>query len=278
MIFVFIYRNQFIIDDIGLTQILHFSVGTILYFLSTLFITYMDFTGCAFNFLLKHLGISTIIYICYKNLILNYKLGHKKRDEKRFNFLKEELEKTEGEVIANSCTHVSSLDSIDNAIRSNEIRSIQNKSALTLKELESKSELALWDNETNYIFNSKIMGTHYSYLKVLSLYLIFIASIVSTTIYYSVKFIDNKEDNNEEELFLNNNIWVYKCNLDEPDLLFNTIYLVLVILISFIGRTLLKYESIYKLVIYITSSSYVFIITGPFMNVHKIYFYLIVII
>jgi len=260
IIFLIIYKNEKIIDDTGLKQNIHFSIGTILYFLSYFFITYMNFTGCVLNFLLKHIGISTILFICYTNITMNYRLGFRKRDDSKFKFLKEELEKQQDENVY-SC-HMSNGY---NNMKSAEIKNFQGKNSLfTLKDIETKSENSSWFNEANDNYYKKVKNTHSLYVKLFIFYLFIIMSIVITVIVYSFKF------SNIDDLYQNRNYWIFKCSLDEPDLFYNSIYVLIIIIILITGRVASEFELIFNLMIYITYSAYISIITGPAINVNII--------
>jgi len=60
--------------------------------------------------------------------------------------------------------------------------------------------------------------------------------------------------------------WIYQCKLDKIDLFFNIIYFIFMINILIHGRKLYKYQCIYKLIHYLTITSYI-IILCPLLNV-----------
>ncbi|OUM63859.1 hypothetical protein PIROE2DRAFT_9528, partial [Piromyces sp. E2] len=229
-----------IVDDTGFKQILHMSFGTIIYFLSYLFITYMDFAGCVLNFLFKHIGISTILFLCYRNLVINYRLGQRKRDESKFKFLKAELEQQQDEDV-----YAYPMNNCSNYMKSTDLKNFQIKdSVLTLKSEVKSENSSGWLYEMNDSYHKKIK-----------------------IIIYSIKFIkSNGNENENDNLIKNKNVHVFKCNLDDPDLFYNAIYFLITILILTIGRIASGFELIYNYVIYITYSSYIAIITGPIMN------------
>ncbi|ORX51108.1 hypothetical protein BCR36DRAFT_288750, partial [Piromyces finnis] len=264
ILFLIIYRNENIIKDTGLKQNLQFSFGIIIYFISNLFVTYMDFNGCAINFFLKHVGIITILTVCYENLVINYRLGYKKKNEEKFKFLKDELENVDGECVSyplNNTTH-------NNVAKSNEIRYSGKFSVsyLTFKDSETKSENSSWFTDINNSYYKKVKSTHYFHIRIQVLYLFFILFTVATILYYFWDY--KKNEDKEKELVLNKDAFAFQCNLDKPDLFYNSIYVLIIFLLIFIGKITSRFEIIFKYVIYITYSSYVSIATGPLMNVN----------
>jgi len=70
--FISYNRQMGIIRDTGYYKILILSIGTIIYSLSISFITYKTNLECTFNLILKHIGISMILYIFYIYITLSY--------------------------------------------------------------------------------------------------------------------------------------------------------------------------------------------------------------
>ena len=83
------HRNKGIIRDTGLYNIILFSIGIGLLFLSNCFLTYSNYSTCSLQFLSKHLGISLIISNFY--IIINFGwffgIKMKKSDEKELDKL-----------------------------------------------------------------------------------------------------------------------------------------------------------------------------------------------
>ncbi|ORX77658.1 hypothetical protein BCR32DRAFT_270514 [Anaeromyces robustus] len=87
IIFIIINRNNNIVKDTGLFKILLLSLGVILYFSSTFFETYNDYSGCTISFLNKHLGSFLVLIILYIYNELGHELGIKSVKDDKFTML-----------------------------------------------------------------------------------------------------------------------------------------------------------------------------------------------
>ena len=92
MIFVIVYRNKRIIEDVGLYKILLFTLGIILIYLSNIFESYSSYKGCCLKFILKHTGVITVLIIFYLYISMGYELGiskyTNKNDEEKVKMVK----------------------------------------------------------------------------------------------------------------------------------------------------------------------------------------------
>jgi len=75
MVFIIINKNKRIIKDVGLYKIILFTTGIVLIYISNTFNSYSSHEGCYLKFVLRHIGIITLLAIFYLCISLGYELG-----------------------------------------------------------------------------------------------------------------------------------------------------------------------------------------------------------
>ena len=121
-------------------------------------------------------------------------------------------------------------------------------------------------DERQYIKNQKkilkrnIKNAHNLFLEIsIAFPIVIVFTILLST-------FNNNDDKNY--YFQNDNgEWYYKCDLETPDIIYDSIELLLYIIIILKGKTVLSYECIFKCTKYITYSSIIGIVLGPLVNV-----------
>lgn len=259
ILFITINKKQKIIYNNGYIKLLLFSLGIIFYYSSNFFITYMDYWKCSLNFLFKNIGISLISVIYYINIVMGMKLGIKIENEKKFTF-SDDIKSINYENI-NSNENIYS-NTITNSVNLNKsfIENIQN-------DIRKDS---VWSSEISEKLTKKIKNVHSLFIKTLLLYIFFILLIVILIIN---QFYKQKSNNNNNIIIQSSNgNWFYKCELENYDLILNSLYLIFLIIILIIGKCVMKYDYIFKSIHYIIYSLYILISIGPIINVNNIKF------
>jgi len=91
IVFIIVNKNEGILNDVGLNKILLFSIGIILICISNIFAYYSSFNECYLNFILKHIGVITVLTIFYLCISMGYELGISNFD---CNIIEEKLKLT----------------------------------------------------------------------------------------------------------------------------------------------------------------------------------------
>ena len=293
ILFIILFRKQCIICDIGLRKILFFSIGSLLFFISNFYSTYMDYTGCAFNLFFKHTGIAMILAVFYILTLLNYKLGFKLNkyrnisnayllteesiDESEYptkeNFNMDCTTTTASIIEKTHMTDQSSSTKKDNKsiIMSN--RSISSFSNIRegikrVKSEEKKSGTFDTIGEFNENVVKKINKIKSLYLEVIMANILFMASII--IIITSQLRYNSKQSEEEKFIQSNDGLWTYKCNLIKVNEIYSLVELIIFISILYRGNVMFKYENIFKYIIFVTISSMVGVVFGPLVNVKYI--------
>jgi len=87
IVFIIINRKYGIIKDIGLYKILLCSVGIVLIFISNVYSSNTSSIACVLNFMLKHVGVITLLIMFYFCISLGYELGisvNNNKDEEKY--------------------------------------------------------------------------------------------------------------------------------------------------------------------------------------------------
>jgi len=197
IIFILYHRKVGIIRDTGFYKILILSIGTIIYSLSITFITYKTNLECTFNLILKHTGISMVLYVFYIYITLSYIFGY--------------------------------------------LGSKNIEATIIIKEKKAYAIL----NEATFI------------------YILYLIAIFAVGLNNLIKY------NNELDVIQNDEYWVYQCNLNKADFVFNIMTFMFSFIMLLRGRkTILKYN-IFNCVKYIIISLLLILTLGPLINVNK---------
>jgi len=253
MILVLSNKNKYIIIDVGYLKLIIFSFGMILYNISNFFVTYTNYKECSINFFLKHIGISTFLMTLYYMIELNHELGLK---ENIYN------SKTEAYNEVNALDQLNvKIGNCNNTNKNICPAPIDIKYFYSLIQNEKQKKLINYvEGEINENILKKIKKINSMYFELLLLY--FLNIVIMFFIIFS-----NYEDVNDISYNQNNNgYWIYKCSLEQYDLVFNINEFFLVLVIFIIGNQLSKYDNVFKYTKYI-SHSIIVILFGPLLNV-----------
>jgi len=288
MLFIIIFRHQCIIVDIGPRKIFFFSLGSLLFFISNFYSTYMDYTGCAFNLFYKHTGIAMILAVFYILTLLNYKLGfklNKYRNISNAHLLTEdsmdEIDYPVKEQINNDdnnnnnnyieksrITELSSSTKKEKSLITSYM-SISSHSNIRegikkVKDEEKKSRTLDTFGEFNESVVKKIKKIKSIYLEVIMANILFLASII---IIIACQLQYNSQQSEEEKFIQSNNgLWTYKCNLIKVNEIYSLVELIIFISILYRGNMMFKYENIFKYTTFVTICSMVGVVFGPLVN------------
>jgi len=253
--FICINRNKRIIKDIGYYKILLLTIGTTIYFISTTFNTYENYSECSTYFVLKHIGILLILCINFINTILAYKLGSVRENKILFRFSNED-EFCEDET-NNKMTSKTDVDTNF----SNLTKNLKINKSITFSLKKYKSEGTSLYDQMNLDFNRNIRTTQAFFIEIVFSFILLILLILFLTI------INSTKKDRSVPVYGSTGKWVYTCNLEKPNLILDSIEFILFILIFILGKTIKKYEFIFSYMQYITYLSYITISFGPTINV-----------
>ncbi|OUM61162.1 hypothetical protein PIROE2DRAFT_12876 [Piromyces sp. E2] len=79
--------------------------------------------------------------------------------------------------------------------------------------------------------------------------------------------IKKKSNKEIQKIQSNNGLWYYKCDLEKISLVYNSLELILIILIISKGKSVITYECIFKISKYIFYSSILMVVLGPTANI-----------
>lgn len=248
------YREQKIINDIGILKILLFTTGILLYFISNFFITYSTYIECSLNFFFKHIGTSMILFTFYIYITINSELGvdNNKSNNKKFLF--------------ESCeSMLSNLndENDDDIGKCNNIlykMSIKNNDKTKNNTIIQKLHIEFMENDEAI---SKIKTTRSIYKRILFFY--FLYQLFVVILIFDVKY-DNKKtpiefihDKNED--------FTHRCILENTDLLFYSLDLFIYMVIIVKEKKIENYRLTFTYIKYIEYSSFIGIAFGPSMNI-----------
>ncbi|OUM64014.1 hypothetical protein PIROE2DRAFT_9316 [Piromyces sp. E2] len=247
LLFLIGHRKQGIINDVGQSKLILFSVGIIMYFLSNLFSTYMNYTGCSIHFFLRHIGLSIVISVFYTIIDTNLELGIKP------NFHSQNLTFT-----FNSNEDVSTISALnDTTIIGDKIVAINGKSKKGKDEgfRNNLSKII----KTSQLHKDKRISTftdksvHNMEVELNELVIKKIRKIRNTLLLVN-SGIDGK--------------FYYKCDLKRQDLVLNCVEFIFFLLILFKSNDLNNYNDIYICTKYINYCIKIGIFCGPLINVN----------
>ena len=309
IIFVIVNRKSGIIKDTGFIQILLFSTGILLYFISNYFLTYMSYLGCSLNFFLKHIGIILSLYIYYLYVSFGYELGildeadiekrmedysndpsitnkndfsktnGKSIDSNTDHLMKKKIIKTEIINESEDENHVKKESSYENNVTNNNINNNNNNNINTYMNNISKYNEA--QKDLNLIYgNDESIGSLYramsykkhivnAHLLYINFFIIYPIIVVMTAVLLSVYKYIIKENEIISKTQSENGEWFYKCNIDTPNLIYNSIELVIIMIILLKGKCVLLMDCVFEVTKYITYSSILAIVFGPLIPVRK---------
>jgi len=256
IIFIITFRNQGIIKDTGFFKILFLSFGILLYFISNFLITYTNYLGCLLNYIFKHMGISLILYTFYFYISQSYIVDIKKRYQYKLN-------KNIGE--NNIFLSSSFIEDVSIPIKSK----IENENENENDENRKESLNSKFSNESNESIDipDKNASIKKNY-KQNSLKEI----IENISIYYFILFImiiiyHFNNTNRMKLVFSGKNYWLYKCNMENLDLILNLFDLIILIIIILKGKDVFFCDCFFSILKYIIYSSLICIAIGPIINV-----------
>lgn len=203
-------------------------LGIMLFFISFYFNSYENYTFCALNFFTKHCGILLMYAIFIVYVSSGYRLG-----------VKSDI-----------------LKSADLTLF------LKEKTMEKLEITESKQSIHQSQDQGFQIIrrvNKNILFVHSTLIEIIFIYIVLTMNFLIVIIIFSKKEIDEFQDIDGH--------WRYSCPLISLDLIMNLIEL---ILISFMILLFLKqynHTLTFKCVKYIGYSGFVWITTGPVVNV-----------
>eukprot|EP00833_Pecoramyces_ruminatium_P015546 jgi/Orpsp1_1/1189578/evm.model.d7180000073013.1 len=239
-------------------------MGILLYFISNLFLNYDSFLECSVNFILKNIGISLILFINYINIAIAYKLGIKKNEtDVRFRFKDEENPKNNlySDSEDNSKENYSDEDN-----ETKYLSMISKKSTLIKTNTDEKNSSSFYLEDIERNCYSKIISTQQHLRKTIIFYSFYIFIVFLTVIIVYVK--KHRNINKENFMVLSNNgEWFFYCRLERSNLIFNMAYILSFVFLRSFGRMVSYHEYIFKYITYISYSGFIFLATGPIINV-----------
>jgi len=291
ILFIIINRKQGIVKDTGFYKILLLSIGLISFLISFFFITYTNFSECSWNFIFKHFGISSMMLILYLYIIQGFSLGVKvlkKGKDNKYYRIKSAIDfmmyGNEIKIVINDAPDINSDDNDDGKCDSitykkkfkNQRKSyfITNNSGSLNFSHENEDDF----NCVNDILMKAEKHANSSTIEALLVYLIYIFVIFFILILYKWKDRkDEKKYNENEDNYLEHNLiqntngeWSYKCDLENVNIFFDIIGLIMLVIILIKGKQMNHYECIFSCIKYITYSCFVGIVLGPIVNVNII--------
>jgi len=141
-----------------------------------------------------------------------------------------------------------------------------NRKDSSLLKLKRSSFILDEESKRKYIDKQKkilkrnIKNAHNLFLEISIAYPIILVFIILLII-----FCNNKNKNHFYQS--DNEKWYYKCDLETPDIIYDSIELLFLIIIILKGKIIHSYECIFKCTKYITYSSIIGIVLGPLVNV-----------
>lgn len=265
LIYIIFNRNNGIIRDTGYIKTIIFSMGILLYFISNLFLNYDSFLECSVNFILKNIGISLILFINYINIAIAYKLGIKNETDVRFRFKDEENPKNNlySDSEDNSKENYSDEDN-----ETKYLSMISKKSTLIKTNTDEKNSSSFYLEDIERNCYSKIISTQQHLRKTIIFYSFYIFIVFLTVIIVYVK--KHRNINKENFMVLSNNgEWFFYCRLERSNLIFNMAYILSFVFLRSFGRMVSYHEYIFKYITYISYSGFIFLATGPIINVNS---------
>ena len=262
MIFIFYYQKQGIISDCGYYKILIFTIGITFYFISNYFITYSDYTGCLLNFLLKHIGDSISLVILYIYIVFGTNFGMQNVANKKFKF----SSKSNDDLNSNNCNYNNNI--IQN---SNTNDSEKDKTLNQNNNQNTKDNNKLYNRISVMTINDEIINkvnlTRSLYIQTIFIYLMYILFIIFMILYVKSSYKDDVIKSIQE----NDGNFSYQCQLENYDIIFYLIKLLMHVVILIKGNKILMFNYIFVCIKYITYTSLIGIAFGPTANVTKIY-------
>jgi len=268
--FISYHRDQRIIKDTGYSKIILVSVGFILYLLSIFLVTYTTNIECTLNLLLKHVGISLILFVYYIYITQSYILGiqiikatdgNKNNPNNVNNFVMS---------VGSMFNFEKQLNKIDDKYKSNDdINKGKNdeKSSVFKANSEfkfSKNVSLMNSDNVNTVIYIKEKEAYSLLVEATFVYIIYIIIITGICLYHMIKY------GNELEIIQNNKYWIYRCNLNHTELILNLLTFLFLIVLLIRGKKSIVNENIFVCIKYITYSTFVVFTLGPLINVNYI--------
>ncbi|OUM63123.1 hypothetical protein PIROE2DRAFT_10436 [Piromyces sp. E2] len=117
-------------------------------------------------------------------------------------------------------------------------------------------------NKNKKMIHKNIKKAHSLFIEIIIIYPLFILlTIILAVAYFHV-------DNNEEKSIIQskNGQWFYTCSLEKPDLAYNALELMILVIILIKGKYVIMCNCIFKCTLYIIYSSIIVIVLGPVAN------------
>ncbi|OUM58168.1 hypothetical protein PIROE2DRAFT_16647 [Piromyces sp. E2] len=117
-------------------------------------------------------------------------------------------------------------------------------------------------NKNKQNIHKNIKKAHSLFLEMVILYPLFILfTIILANAYFYV-------DNNEEKTIIQskNGQWFYKCSLEKPDIAYNALEIMILVIILIKGKYVIMCNCVFKCTFYIYYSSIIAIALGPLIN------------
>jgi len=154
----------------------------------------------------------------------------------------------------------------NNSNNSSSININRTNHIISLMSIEKLANLRANQTENKNIA-SNLKKSQSLFIESIILYIINAIYICLVIIIYKFKEYNDKKYNISHILQEKNGQWVYKCNLERHDIVFHSLYFLILIMIIIKGNHVLQYECIFKSTKFITNSSYMFFALGPLINV-----------
>jgi len=291
-IFVYINKDEKIVNDIGYLKIQMVLLGFLLYYLSYNFNSFENYLSCALNYTFKHIGIILIysLFLFYisigKVLGINYKKvketnfesfqryngnninstfpvdNETKNDSSMKDSLKESVVTTLEEELIND---IKKKLNIYNKLykRNNSSFEIDNFSSVSINNYNTKSRKSekpnsFYDNDYNSI-NSKIVKIYNCYVEYLIIFIIFII------IWVTMILINFKSEDKYIQQY--DGKWRYNCPLSNANSIMDMIEFFLLIYLILKSKNLWNYIFIFKFLKRIIYSLLIWVTLGPIVNV-----------
>ena len=277
MVYIFLHKNEKIIEDTGYIKYQIIITGILLYFISSNFDLFSNYSNCSINFILKHNSFM-LIYIPFLIYIsMGFRLGMHRFELNRLNL---SIFQSNNQVYTNE-NYFADNKSVPISENNFQIKKTNNcnneQLGNTVKDLNSESFEALNNDIKNNILNGNksidnsgnvnvilklskdISFIHSLHMEFAIIYIITNLIFVLSIIFYSFKHTGQIQEYNGK--------WRYQCPLYTFD---NVMYILEILMVIYLLIKSLKvwnYTYIFKCLRNIGYSTVVWLSLGPLMNV-----------
>jgi len=307
IVFLIIFRKKGIIKDTGFLKSLFFAIGLILIYISNMFASYTSFKECSLHFIIRHIGMMTVIIIFYIYISLAYELGisnTKNEDDKlkmvktlttSINDLSTMKHKKHSKSNRNSAPKIEkSFNTSTNATTSiisnfsdggnrSEISQPESKKGFLGKIFslfssivgnESKLSLSMLYRSNEDL--KQVTQQPRSMLKrnIKNAHSLFIEVIVLFPLYIlitiGIPIVKSYLEKEPDDYYITQSKdgkWYFKCKMDSTHFIYSFFEEMLIVVILIKGKYVLNFNCIFKITRYISYANLIQIILGPFIYV-----------